>query len=71
MNWSYLILYLFYAYLSFGLVFGVWFVFKGAEQIDASMHGASWPTRLLLLPGSSALWVVLLRKWLKNHQHGS
>lgn len=71
MNWSHLLLYSFYAYLGIGLVFGVWFVFKGAEQIDASMHGASRLTRLLLLPGSSALWVLLLRKWLKNRKYGS
>jgi hypothetical protein len=71
MNWSYLILYLFYAYLSFGLVFGVWFVFKGAEQIDENMHGASWSTRLLLLPASTALWLTLLNKYLKHQRHGS
>jgi hypothetical protein len=60
-----------YAYLGLGLIFGLWFVFKGAEQIDENMHGATWPTRLLLLPASIALWVVLLKKYLKHQRNGS
>ena len=71
MNWIYFFLYSFYAYLGLGLAFGIWFVFKGADQLDDQMHGVSWRTRLLLLPGASALWVVLLNKHLKNRKHGS
>ncbi len=67
----YLPLYLFYAYLGLGLLFGLWFVFKGADQLDGSMHGAHWATRLLLLPGATALWIVLFNKWLKYRKHGS
>jgi len=71
MGWIQVILYLFYGYLGIGLVFGLWFVFKGAEQIDENMHGASWSTRLLLLPASTALWLALLNKYLKHKRHGS
>lgn len=71
MFWIQAILYLFYGYLGLGLIFGLWFVFKGADQLDDQMHGVSWRTRLLLLPGSIALWGVLLNKWLKFRKHGS
>lgn len=71
MYWLQILLFVLYGYLGLGLIFGLWFVFKGAEQIDGNMHGASWPTRLLLLPASMALWVVLLNKWFKQKKHGS
>lgn len=71
MYWLQILLYGVYAYLAIGLIFGLWFVFKGAEQIDKNMHGASWPTRLLLLPASAALWLLLLNKYLKHQRHGS
>lgn len=64
-----LLITLFYLYLGIGLLFGVWFVFKGVDKIDEQMHGTSWRTRLLLLPGTVGLWVVLLNKWLKTRKH--
>ncbi len=69
MNWIYGLLLLFYLYLGIGLLFGLWFVFKGVDQVDEQMHGAFWRTRLLLLPGTVGLWVVLLNKWLKARKH--
>lgn len=71
MYWLQILLFGMYAYLGLGLIFGLWFVFKGAEQMDKNMHGTSRATRLLLLPASIALWVVLLNKWLKQKKHGS
>lgn len=71
MYWLQILLYGAYAYLGLGLIFGIWFVLKGAEQIDENMHGATWPTRLLLLPASIALWVLLFKKYLKHQRHGS
>jgi len=56
------LLFLFYAYLAIGLVFGLWFVFKGIDRLDADIHGSSWRARLMLLPGTVGLWPVLLRK---------
>lgn len=66
-----LLLFAFYLYLLLGGFFGIWFVFRGAERIDPNLHGASWRTRLLLLPGSAAFWVILLVKWIKSDTHGS
>lgn len=51
-----------YAYLAFGLLFGLWFVFLRAHRIDEGMEGASWRLRLLLLPGSALLWPALIGK---------
>ncbi len=63
---------LFYLYLGLGLLFAFWFLFGGAiGRIDHQMQEASWRVRLLLLPGTTALWVVLLLKWLKTPKHGS
>ena len=56
---------LLYLYLAAGFVFAVFFVWRGARQIDGMAKGISLQTRLLLLPGSAALWPVLLWKWLK------
>ncbi|MDX2247225.1 MAG: hypothetical protein SF052_10635 [Bacteroidia bacterium] len=50
-------------YLLAGLVFGVYFVFKGVEKIDEGAQGTRWGFRLLILPGTIALWPILLRKW--------
>ena len=63
--------YAFYAYLLVGLVFGLWFVVRGAQRIDEGMRGASPFLRMLLLPGSTLLWPVLLRKAVKRRQTGS
>lgn len=71
MYWLQILLYGAYAYLGLGLIFGLWFVFKGAEQLDENMHGTSRAARLLLLPASIALWVLLLNKCLKQKKHGS
>lgn len=57
---------IFYIYLAIGLVFALWFVTRGVDKIDAGMHGVHWGVRALLVPGSTALWPVLLRKYLKN-----
>jgi uncharacterized membrane protein YphA (DoxX/SURF4 family) len=57
---------LFYLYLLLGLFFGLWFVFRGVQKIDPGMANAKWSMRMILLPGSLALWPVLLRKYLRR-----
>ena len=57
---------LFYIYLLIGLVFAIWFVNRGAAKIDQGVKEANWKLRLLLLPGSAALWPILLRKVLNS-----
>jgi hypothetical protein len=63
---TYFLVYALYAYLLTGLLFATWFVLKGVNSIDEGMNHVSWGVRLLLIPGSILLWVVLLRKYLKT-----
>lgn len=53
-------------YLLAGLVFGVVFVIRGAGRIDPSARNGTWGFRLLILPGSVALWPLLARRWLRG-----
>ncbi|HBY62213.1 MAG TPA: hypothetical protein DEH78_20525 [Solibacterales bacterium] len=53
------------AYAIAGVLFGVAFVARGAEKIDPAARGASLGFRLLILPGSAALWPLLLVRWLR------
>lgn len=51
-------------YLLIGLLFGMAFVIKGVTRIDATAReGASWGFRLLILPGSIALWPLMAKRW--------
>jgi hypothetical protein len=62
-----LLLYLFYGYWLIGAGFGLYFVGWGAARLDHDAESLTWPMRLLLLPGSVALWPVLALK-LIDHQ---
>lgn len=57
-------------YLAAGLVFGVAFVTVGVARIDTAARGTSVAFRLLILPGSVALWPLLAAKW-AQHKGGS
>ena len=51
-------------YLAVGLLVAVPMVVRGVERWDPQARGGSWGFRLLILPGSVALWPILLRRWL-------
>lgn len=63
-----ILVWILYAYLLIGLIVGSWVVFAGITRIDPNMKESSWRTRLILLPGTVALWPVLLRKYLNTQQ---
>lgn len=52
-------------YLACGLAVGTPFVLRGVDRVDASAKGASLGFRLLILPGTVALWPLMLRKWIR------
>lgn len=58
-----LILLLVAGYSAIGLIFAAAFVLKGAAAIDPTAAGAPWSFRLLIFPGSAALWPILARRW--------
>ena len=56
------------AYAAVGLIFAVAFVLRGANAIDPVARDGTWGFRLLILPGSAALWPLLLSRWLRGAQ---
>ena len=53
-------------YLALGLVFAIAFVTKGVGRIDPDAAQGSWGFRLLILPGSTLLWPLLLKRWMSG-----
>jgi len=58
-------------YLAVGVVFALAFVTVGAQRVDHNAKGGPVGFRLLILPGSAALWPVLLVKWLRAGRKGA
>jgi hypothetical protein len=54
------------AYLACGLLFGLAFVTAGVGRVDAAARGTSPGFRLLILPGTAALWPFLVARWLRT-----
>ena len=50
-----------------GLAFALAFVARGASRIDQAAQGMALPARLLLIPGATLLWPLMLAKWLRRH----
>mgnify|MGYP000849758719 CR=1 FL=1 len=50
-------------YLALGAAFAIVFVSAGVARIDPAARGASWPFRLVILPGVAALWPWMLLMW--------
>ena len=58
------------AYVLCGLAVGVPFVLRGVDRVDTSAQGASLGFRLLILPGTVALWPLMATKWIKAPRSG-
>ena len=54
------------AYLAVGACFAVAFAAWGAQTIDPASQGMPISARLLIVPGATALWPLLLKKWLRR-----
>jgi hypothetical protein len=50
-------------YLAVGVVFAVGFVTRGVQRLDPQARDGTWGFRLLLLPGATLLWPLLLARW--------
>ena len=48
-----------------GFAFAIVFVTRGVARVDPAAAGAPISFRLLIFPGSLALWPLLLRKWMQ------
>jgi hypothetical protein len=51
------------AYLTCGLLFSIAFALVGVKRIDPHAAHGSWGFRVLIVPGTTALWPLLLQRW--------
>ncbi len=58
-------------YALVGAVFACAFVTVGVRRVDASAAGAPWLFRVLIWPGTAALWPVMLAIWLRAGRRGA
>lgn len=62
-----LFVYFLYAYFGIGLLFAIFFLWKGGlEEIDEGVKGSQRSFRFLMLPGITAFWPLMLQKWQKS-----
>jgi hypothetical protein len=57
-------------YLGIGVLFGLGFVTAGVGRIDPAARGGSVGFRLMILPGTAALWPALALKLLRAGRRG-
>lgn len=58
-------------YLALGVLVGSAFAWRGAAAIDPNARGTGFGFRLLIIPGSAALWPLALVKWRRSLAAGS
>jgi hypothetical protein len=58
------------AYLACGLAVGVPFILRGVDRVDEAAWGSSLGFRLLILPGTVALWPLMAMKWARTFRTG-
>ena len=51
------------SYLAVGLLFAIPFALIGVKRIDPHAAHGSWGFRLLIIPGTMALWPLLVKRW--------
>ncbi len=52
-------------YLLVGVLFALVFVIRGAKAIDPAAEEGTLGFRVLIFPGTVALWPALARRWMK------
>ncbi len=52
-------------YVAMGFLFAIAFVSRGVSRIDGQAAGAGLGFRLIILPGVTALWPLLLHRWIR------
>lgn len=54
------------SYLGLGLLFSIPFLIVGVGKIDPTASKGSWGFRIMILPGSIALWPLLISRWIRG-----
>ena len=63
-SWAEIIVNAIALWAAVGLIVAIPFVCRGAQVIDPMAVQGSWGFRLAILPGSAALWPLVLSRWL-------
>lgn len=58
-------------YFALGILFGLYFLIKGASKIDPVLANSKKRVRILLLPGVIVTWLFLLPKVRKSNSAAS
>ena len=53
-------------YAALGIIFAAVFVYAGVASLDPLAKGSSIGFRLIIFPGSAALWPYLFMRWLRK-----
>ncbi len=53
-------------YLSVGILFSIYFLAKGAAVLDEGARNTPWHFKVIIIPGTILLWLMLLMKILKK-----
>lgn len=51
-------------YLLLGFVFAILFVIAGVDKIDEGAKGSGPGFRVIIIPGCTVFWPLLLKKWI-------
>lgn len=54
-------------YLLAGVLFSIFFLWKGLVNIDPAAKGSGWFFKVLIFPGLCFFWILFLKKWIKNN----
>lgn len=65
MNAAEIILLVVGSYAFLGAAFATAFVVRGVAQVDHAAAQGPWTFRMLIWPGSAALWPVMMMKWIR------
>jgi hypothetical protein len=57
------------AYAATGLLFAFVFVTVGIKRVDPLSRGSGIGFRLMILPGITALWPVMLTRWIRCKEY--
>jgi len=57
---------MFEGYAGIGILFAAFFVSVGIQKLDSESRGSGIIFRLLILPGATAFWPMLLARWVRG-----
>lgn len=66
MTWADAIVFAVGGYCAIGTVVASAFVARGVSKVDAGAAASGWGFRMIIWPGSAALWPLVALRWLQG-----